>query len=151
MTTKRMTGKDYAKEFQDLESKRRSLKAITSKRLYELVIRYPNVDLPCSRAGGLKSGEISSEWLIDDMNIDSIIKYIVAIEKYIADKYPHKQTEISFPETQHKKLMNIAKAIQAINIKECMSVNSPDGKHHFVGDNNYCYNCGKKIKNNGKI
>src|ERR1035437_7941805 len=124
MTAKRMTGKDYKKELQELNNKERSLKALTSRRLLELVTKYPNVDLPTSRAGGLKCNNIASKFLIDDFNIESIILYIEAIEKYLADKHSHKQTTIDFSD------------------RECISEKSLDGKHLYKNNSIYCSYCG---------
>jgi hypothetical protein len=96
MATKRMTGKDYRKLLVDLNNKRRDLNLATGQRLLELANKYPNVDLPTSRAGGLKCKNIANKWLIDDLNVEAIIEYIEAIEKYLADTHPHKQTKIEF-------------------------------------------------------
>jgi hypothetical protein len=91
-----MTGKDYKKLLVELNNKRRDLNLATGQRLLELANKYPNVDLPCSRAGGLKCHNIANKWIIDDLNLEYIIEYIVAIEKHLADKHPHKQTKIEF-------------------------------------------------------
>lgn len=96
MTTKRKTGKDYRNELKELDGKRSSLKTATSKRLLELVGANPEVNLPTSRAGGLKAIDIDHEWIIDELNLDTIIQYIETIEKYLADKHPHQQTKIDF-------------------------------------------------------
>ena len=90
----RKTGKDYRKELQDLDTKRRSLNAIVSKRLLELATAHPEVNLPTSRAGEFKAGDIANKWIIDDLKLDYAILYIETIEQYLADKHPHKQTTI---------------------------------------------------------
>ena len=96
MATKRMTGKNYKKELSDLDTKTRSLEGKVNVRLLELTTAYPDVDLPCSRAGGLKCKEIAHKWIIEETTLSAKIEYIEAIEKYIADKHPHKQTNIEF-------------------------------------------------------
>lgn len=116
MTTKRMTGKDYKKELQELNRQTKSLQVKVNARLYELTTKYPDVDLPTSRAGGLKCSNITHIWIIEETTLSTKIEYIQAIEKYLTDQHPHKQTEIEFPKTQHEKLINIAKRIKAINI-----------------------------------
>jgi ABC-type Zn uptake system ZnuABC Zn-binding protein ZnuA len=90
------TGKDYRKELSDLDGKRRSLNAKVNARLLELVTKYPDVELPTSRAGGLKANEIAHPWIIDELKLDYAIQYIETIEKYLADLHPHKQTTITF-------------------------------------------------------
>lgn len=96
MSTKRLTSKDYKAELQDLNSREKRLKAATGKRLLELVNQYPDVDLPTSRAGGLKAKDIAHPWIIEETNVQAVIEYIETIEKYIASKHPHKQTTIEF-------------------------------------------------------
>lgn len=96
MATKRMTGKDYKKELSDLDTKTRSLEGKVNARLLELTTAYPNIDLPCSRAGGLKCHNISHPWIIEETRLDAKIRYIETIEKFLADKHPHKQTKIKF-------------------------------------------------------
>lgn len=94
MSTKRKTGKDYNNEYWDLWRKQRSLDAKVNERLLELVKQYPDVDLPTSRAGEFKCKNINHPWIIEDITTTAKIGYIEAIEKYIADQHPHKQTKI---------------------------------------------------------
>jgi hypothetical protein len=96
MATKRKTGKDYKAELQDLEAKKRSLETKVNERLHVLATEYPTVDLPTSRAGGLKCANISHPWIILEINMVTKIQYIETIEKYIADQHPHKQTKFQF-------------------------------------------------------
>jgi len=90
------TGKDYRKELEDLDVKRRSLNAKVNARLLELATKYPDVELPTSRAGGLKSSEIANKWIIEDLKLNYAIEYIETIEKHLADLHPHKQVKIKF-------------------------------------------------------
>jgi hypothetical protein len=94
--TKRKTGKDYRKELSELNSKERILKAAVNQRLLELTKAYPDIDLPTSRAGGLKCKDIAHPWIIQETNIDAVIEYIEAIEQHLANVHPHKQTAIKF-------------------------------------------------------
>ena len=131
MAAKRMTGKDYKKELQELNRQIKSLEVKVNARLYELTTKYPDVDLPTSRAGGLKcSNMVAHIWIIQETTIEAKIEYIETIEKYLAEQHPHKQTEIEFPKTQHEKLMDIAKGVQAIgiNIEKNKDINLPKTK-----------------------
>lgn len=96
MTAKRKTGKDYRKELSELNDKERRLKAVVCQRLLELTKEHPDIDLPTSRAGGLKCKEISHPWIIQETTTDAVIEYIEAIELHLANVHPHKQTAIEF-------------------------------------------------------
>jgi hypothetical protein len=116
MAAKRMTGKDYKKELQELNRQIKSLEVKVNARLYELTTKYPDVDLPTSRAGGLKCSNIAHIWIIEETTLSAKIEYIETIEKYLTEQHPHKQTEIEFPKTQHEKIMKIAKDVNNLNI-----------------------------------
>ena len=72
--------KTYRKELSYLDDRHKNLKKIASEKLFELVIKYPNI--PTSRVGG-KFKNIVNKRIIDGLNLDTIIKYIETIEKYI--------------------------------------------------------------------
>jgi hypothetical protein len=83
-------------------------------RAIELTKQNPDVDIQLSCFVNIHKVK---ELEIDNyIRIEYALKIIEIIEKYLAEQHPHKQTEIEFPKTQHEKLMDIAKGIQALNI-----------------------------------
>lgn len=96
MTTKRKTGKDYRNELDSLQRQEAKLKLTVNQRLLELVQAHPDIELPTSRAGGLKAEDVNHKWIIEDLNIDAVIEYIQAIETELANRHPHKQISINF-------------------------------------------------------
>jgi hypothetical protein len=152
----RKTVKDYQKDVDELIKAQISLEAHIRARAEEMCKANPDVVIG-TLFGASEDEDVSVKakeyigQMYGDITLDSVFAIMEAIEEDLKARHPHKQTLIEFPKTQHEKLMDIAKGIKDINIKECNSINSPDGKHHLVGDNNHCYNCGKVIKNHGKI
>jgi len=114
MTTKRLTSNDYAKELHKLKLDQMALEKRIIIRAEELMKANPDVviQLPYFT----RSYKASQMEFSKDDDIDSALKIIKQIEADIASKYPHKQTEIEFPKTQHEKIMDIAKGIQVLNI-----------------------------------
>jgi hypothetical protein len=98
MATNRMTAADYKKELSYLNRITKILEVRVNERLFELTTAHPDTDLPTSRAGGLKCRNIAHKLIIEETTLSAKIEYIEAIEKYLADQHPHKQTEIEFPE-----------------------------------------------------
>lgn len=90
----RKTGKDYRNEHKELTGKLNSLKAKVSARLLELCKQYPDVVLPDNCAGILKSKDIANKLIIDDIKVEYLILYIETIETELANRHPHKQTQI---------------------------------------------------------
>lgn len=109
-----MTANDYAKELNNLEFEQMALEKRIIARAKELCEQNPDVDIQLSCFVNVHKAK---ELEIDDyIRIDYALKIIKTIEKYLAEQHPHKQTEIKFPETQHEKIMKIAKDVQALNI-----------------------------------
>lgn len=133
MTTKRMKANDYRIEYDSLNDSLAILEKRIEMRFLTLCKQYPDVCLyRKSNINPMADGRVFisvdvvagsfTHKHVAALDTNAMIRFIGVIEKYIADKHPHKQTSIEFPETQHEKLMNIAKGIQALNI--------PKSKHH---------------------
>ena len=100
-TNKRMTAKDYRKELSDLQKQQNVLEARIRNRASELCEKYPDVVI------GTEYGKTNSNerifagqykgFLISCASVDIALTIIETIEKYLADKHPHKQTTIEFP------------------------------------------------------
>ena len=114
MTVKRMTSNDYAKELHKLKLDQMAVEKRIIARAIELCKQNPDVDIELSTfIYPHKAKELEIDGYIRN---EYALKIIEDIEKYLSDNHPHKQTEIEFPKTQHEKLMDIAKGIQALNI-----------------------------------
>lgn len=133
MTTKRMTSNDYAKELHKLELDKMALEKRIIARAKELMKANPDVmiQLLCF-INQYKASELEFPNATFSINsdIDNALIIIETIETDIASKHPHKQTTIQFPKTQHEKLMDIAKGVQAIgiNIEKNKDINLPKTK-----------------------
>jgi uncharacterized protein (UPF0128 family) len=136
MAAKRMTSNDYAKELHKLKLDKIALEKRIKVRAIELCKQNPDVliQLPYfllpHKASELEITENTCFVLNNTEDIYSVLKIIEIIEKYLAEQHPHKQTEIEFPKTQHEKLMDIAKNVQAvgINIEKIKDANTPKSK-----------------------
>ena len=84
MTTKRMTGIDYRREWHLIQQSEKSLKAHVQERLKELVEKYPDVPMP----DVLRNG-----WT-DGMSTYGMIGCIERIEAWSAEQQPVIQTKI---------------------------------------------------------
>ncbi len=87
---KRKTGKDLKKDYQDNIIGTNALVARIKNRATELCEKYPDAPIGYYGAVGReleKLGYITTSTYID---------IIIAIEKYLADLHPHKQTKITF-------------------------------------------------------
>jgi hypothetical protein len=109
-----MTANDYAKELHKLKLDQMAVEKRIIVRAKELCEQNPDViiQLPCF----INSYKASDMKLEKDIDVYTVLKIIETIEVDLAKKHPHKQTTIEFHTTQHEKIMNIAKDIQAINI-----------------------------------
>lgn len=85
MTTKRMTSKDYRKELEDLLTQEKALKNRIVKRANDLLKKYPDVPI------GMYT---LKDYTFEGYGISDSLFIIEAVEKYLADKHPHKQTKI---------------------------------------------------------
>jgi hypothetical protein len=103
MTTKRMTGKDYRKELNELEKSIKSLDAHTRSRLLELVKIYP--DAPIS--SDAKGKHMNKKWL-SGLPTDTVIYLIEKIEKWSASQQKIEQLYIEMPDEIKKTLKRLS-------------------------------------------
>jgi hypothetical protein len=83
------TGVDYKKELLAIENDRRALEARVKERAEYLCRTYPHAPIGM----GAVAREIVKFTTADS---DDYINIIIAIEKYLVDQHPHKQTTITF-------------------------------------------------------
>ena len=72
-----MTGKDYRKEWQEIQQRQKSLKAHVDQRLRELIEKYPDAYIDFNTT----AKEISGKW-IENMSPYGMIGYIEKIEQW---------------------------------------------------------------------
>jgi hypothetical protein len=83
------TGKDYRKELLAIENDRKALEARVKERAEYLCRTYPSAPIGM----GAVAREIVKFTTADTLDYITIIE---AIEKYLIDQHPHKQTTITF-------------------------------------------------------
>lgn len=106
--TKRMTAKDYKKEYEDLQvnlgvmEKRIQLRFLTLCKRHPDVVLYRINDITQKVLDEpVLSGVFASAYRqVARLDTNAMIKFIGIIEKYLADKHPHKQIEINFAKTE---------------------------------------------------
>lgn len=99
----RMSAKDYREEHDNLTVKIKALEARIVMRLLTLCKQNP--DAPVARKADNANGEgtiiyaksFKTSTAISYLSLDTRLIFIAAIEKYLADKHPHKQTIIEYP------------------------------------------------------
>ena len=119
MATQRKTSNDYAKELHKLELDKMALEKRIRARCKEMIEQNPDISLGIITYANAPISEVfTKDYLrsIEKHDMKTIFEIMEIIEKDLANKHPHKQTTIEFPKTQHEKLMDIAKSIQALNI-----------------------------------
>ena len=82
--TKRMTGKDYRKEWQEIQQSQKSLKTHVDERLRILLTLYPEAEISILRGNGvekIRCSDITAEWF-DDLSTYGMIGYIEKIEQW---------------------------------------------------------------------
>lgn len=89
MSTKRMTGIDYRREWNLLQQEGKSLEAHVRVRLYDLIKKYPDAKIDANTT----AKELTNLW-IDYITSIEIIKYIEKIEDWSAAQQPYVQAEI---------------------------------------------------------
>ena len=72
----RKTGKDYRKEWNEIQRSQKSLKAHVQQRLTDLVRKYPEMPLP---------DVVRNEWF-DGMSVYGMIGYIEKIEEWSEER-----------------------------------------------------------------
>jgi hypothetical protein len=102
MAAKRMTGKDYKKEYEDLYVSLGVIEKRIQIRLLTLCKRHPNIPLYTNPSWSvvapdvvIKTGDIIVKG-IAIYDTDKCLDFIEIIEKHLADQHPHKQTTIEF-------------------------------------------------------
>ena len=105
MTTKRMTGKDYRKEYKELTKSLKSLDAHISKRLQEICEIHPDAEV----AAGLNGKWFASRPdTIKGLQIATRIKFIENVEKWSADQQKIEQLYIEMPEELKKTMKKLS-------------------------------------------
>lgn len=93
MTTKRMTGIDYRREWHLIRQQEKSLKAHVQERLSELIKLYPEAEVPILTINGVEIAPCK-ELFINEISTFGIIGYIEKIEAWSAEQQPVIQTKI---------------------------------------------------------
>ena len=91
MTNKRMTGKDYRKEYVANKVAYKSLRAHVDSRLRELVKLYP--DATVNKASRLKANVVDDVWM-DTMSTELKISFIENIEQWSEEQQGVQQLKI---------------------------------------------------------
>ena len=92
---KRYSAQDYLKEWNELENKQRALSAKITERLVFLAKKYPN-DTYGSYDDAIVSAKLLGKNYVNTLSPKIRIELIQAIEKFLADRHPHKQLSINF-------------------------------------------------------
>jgi hypothetical protein len=105
----RPTAKEYLQQMKDLQNQMFKLDMIVVTRLYTLCALYPeapiqvllNDSTPQFGTVEIKAKSLIpatfGKRIINDLSYEERIRYIQAIEKWLADQHPHKQKEIEYP------------------------------------------------------
>jgi hypothetical protein len=80
----RKTGKDYRKEWNEIQRSQKSLKAHVQQRLTDLVRKYPEMPLP---------DVVRNEWF-DGMSVYGMIGYIEKIEEWSEERQGVRQLKM---------------------------------------------------------
>jgi hypothetical protein len=92
MTTKRKTAQDYRKELADIKQQKKALEARIVARAKELCKQCPDVWVLLS---GHCNGNLTADFIkVEKLHVNTALSLIKIVEKELADKHPHKQTEM---------------------------------------------------------
>jgi hypothetical protein len=91
MATKRKTAKDYKRELEEISKEKAALEARIIARAKELCKQQPEIWVTYASANGIQTGDFVK---ITNLHILTALSLIEIIEKELADKHPHKQTEM---------------------------------------------------------
>lgn len=94
MATKRKTAKDYRKELDDIKQEKIALENRIRARAKELCKKYPEIWVLLS--GHCNANKTADFIKSEKLHVVTALSLIEVIEKELADKHPHKQTEITF-------------------------------------------------------
>jgi hypothetical protein len=103
MTTKRKTGIDYRKEWDDIQQIEKSLSAHVRVRIKELCKKYP--DAPITADATAKN--MNKLWL-SSLPTTAVIYLIEKIEKWSADQQKIEQLYIEMPDEIKKTLKKLS-------------------------------------------
>lgn len=91
---------EYNNQMNDLLNKVEKLKQVVITRLYTLACMHPEAPIETITNDIIKAksllGSNRSKEYIKMMEFNTQIKFIGIIEKWVADKHPHKQLEIKY-------------------------------------------------------
>lgn len=99
MITERLTSKDYRKELNALKQAEKSLDVHVTNRLFELGKLFPDAVVTTIEGVDIKGGGIFNniKW-IQDLLIETRLKYMETIENWNAEHQKTKQTKLDFLE-----------------------------------------------------
>jgi hypothetical protein len=92
----RKTGNDYSIEYNSLILAIDGLSNRISQRLFHLCNEYPDAPVSSIDTTILKAKSCANINYINDLDVDTRIKYINAIEEWLQSKQRYYQTEINF-------------------------------------------------------
>ena len=96
----RPNAQQYAEKMQDLLDKTEKLKQVVVTRLYTLCVNHPEAPITTITDDIIKAksllGSNRSKKYIMSLPFETQIKFIEAIEKWVADKHPHVQLSINY-------------------------------------------------------
>ena len=93
MATKRKTAQDYKKELEDIKVQKKALEARIVARAKKLCKQCPDIWVTYASANGIPTSCFVN---MKNLHINTALSLINIIEKELANKHPHKQTEIDF-------------------------------------------------------
>ena len=93
-----MTGNDYRKKYNDINSELNRLENLVRDRFFYLINQYPNAPILIENNVQIYAKDIYNSIILggEDGGVMFKIDIIIKIEKYISDQHPHKQLEINF-------------------------------------------------------
>jgi hypothetical protein len=91
MATKRKTAQDYKKELADIKLQKKALEARIVVRAKELCKQCPDIWVTYASANGIPTSSFIN---MKNLHVNTALSLINIIEKELADKHPHKQTEM---------------------------------------------------------
>lgn len=90
---KRKTGKDYRKEYNELQKSQVSLDAHITSRLVELGERFPDAVIYKQYDDEIKAKCLTKNW-VETLPIETRIQFIESIEEWLGQKERAKQLSI---------------------------------------------------------
>jgi hypothetical protein len=110
----RPTAQEYLQQMKELQNQMFKLDMIVVTRLYTLCASHPQVPIQVliddNDTFEIKAKSLipanRGKGIIKDLPYEVRIQYIETIEKWLADKHPHKQKEIEFKEEPKKDNIN---------------------------------------------